>query len=340
MTTIIDIAKRCGVAPSTVSRAINNRAGISDEIREKILEVVKEMGYHPNAPARALVGCRTHTIGILVNRVSEPYYAGIVNGALDTTDALGYYLLIGNTNDENLDKLDPVNKLFTQGRVDGLIIVGGSIYDNEYINKLSGKDLPYVLVERYSSDAKVNCIDVDNASGGYLATNHLIKLGHRRIGYLAGNPNYQQTYDRILGYHRALQEAGISSDQALQAFCYFDEDKAYQGMKQFLALDNPPTAVFAADDSMAFGAIRAVFDSGLRVPEDIAVVGFDDIHQSSWNQPRLTTVHQPTYEMGELAVKTLVKEIEGVLENKVKQIFPLELVIRDSCGAKLGLNKS
>lgn len=327
MATIKDIARIAGVAPSVVSRALNNKYGVKESTRQRILEIARELGYYPNSAARSLVTRRTETIGIVMADISEPYYSQTIKGMEYVAIQTGYTLLFSNSY-ENVEQGRVLHKMISGERVDGLVIVGSNIQEKSFISTLLDGDIPFVLVERNFSDPRVNCIWVDNVRGGYLATRFLIDKGHRKIAHIAGNLYFQVALDRIEGYKRALDEAGMGFSEEWVAAGDFLTHGGYQAMKELLPLGC--TAVFAANDAMAYGALQAIWEAGLKVPEDIAIIGFDDLEFSQLTNPPLTTVRQPRYEMGRRSLEILVSVLRDKEPNGVKLCFQPEIAVRRS----------
>ncbi|NLW47103.1 MAG: LacI family transcriptional regulator [Firmicutes bacterium] len=329
MTTIKDIAKKAGVAPSVVSRALNNKYGVKSSTKELILKLAKEMNYYPNTAARSLVTRKTGTIGIMMADISEPYYSQIIKGMEFIANQTGYTLLFSNSY-ESLEHNRVLNKMINAERVEGLVIVGSNIQEKKFSITLFEQEIPFVLVERNFSDSRVNCITVDNIKGAYLATKYLTEKGHRNIAHIAGNLCNQVTLDRIEGYKKALHEANINySDELVLSGNYVCEG-GYEIMKKILKNQPQCTAVFASSDSMAFGALQAITEAGRSVPDDIAVIGFDNLEFSGLTNPPLTTVNQPRYEMGQKSMELLVDLLRNQTENGVKICLNPELVIRRS----------
>jgi LacI family transcriptional regulator len=330
LATIKDIARRVGVSPSVVSRALNNKYGVKEATRQAIAEAAKEMGYHPNVAARSLVTRRSQTIGVIIPDISEPFYSRVIKGMQYIADEAGYTLLFSNSY-ESLEQSKVVQKMVDGQRVDGLIIVGSSRAERDYISSLTAKGTPFVVIERHFSDLNMNCIWVDNVVGGYIATKHLIECGHRRIAHITGDLSFEVAADRVKGYRKALDEAGIPYSPKLVLPGSFVWQDGYAAMKQLLSDTPRCTAVFAGNDSMAYGALQAIAEAGLSVPQDISVVGFDDLEFSSLTNPPLTTVRQPRYEMGRDAMRLLLARMDaGNQGDGMKICYPPEMVVRRS----------
>lgn len=329
MTTIKDIARKAGVAPSVVSRALNNKYGVKSSTKELILKLAEEMNYYPNTAARSLVTRKTGTIGIMMADISEPFYSQIIKGMEYIANQTGYTLLFSNSY-ESIEHNRVLHKMINAERVDGLVIVGSNIQEKNFSMTLIEQEIPFVLVERNFSDPRVNCIWVDNIEGAYLATKYLIEKGRRKIAHIAGNLYFQVTLDRIEGYKKALREAKIDYSEELIVSGNYVWQSGYETMKDILRHHPQCDSVFIASDTMAYGALQAIAEAGLSVPDDIAVIGFDDLEFSRLTNPPLTTVHQPRYEMGKKSLELLVALLRNKKENGVKICLKPELVIRRS----------
>ena len=329
MTTIKDIARKAGVAPSVVSRALNNKYGVKDSTKNLILKLAKEMNYYPNTAARSLVTRRTDTIGIMMADISEPYYSQLIKGMEYVANQTGYTLLFSNSY-ESVEHNRVLQKMIYAQRVDGLIIVGSNIREKNFSLALFEQEIPFVLVERNFSDPRVNCIWVDNVAGAYLATKYLVEKGHRKIGHMAGNLYYQVALDRLEGYKKALLEAGIDYSEELVVSGNFVWQSGYETMKDILRHYPQCTAVFVASDAMAYGALQAITEAGLIVPDDIGIIGFDDLEFSNLTNPPLTTIRQPRYRMGQKAMEMLTDILRGEEKNGIKIPLDPELIVRQS----------
>lgn len=340
MVTIKDIARRVGVSPSVVSRALNNKYGVKESTRKMIVQVAEEMGYHPNAAARTLVTRRTMTIGVIMADISEPFYSGIIKGLEFVASESGYTLLFSNSY-ESLEQSRVVQKMVDAQRVDGMIIVGSNVKERAYISGLVDRGIPFVAIERNFDDPRMNCIWVDNVMGGYIATKHLIDCGHTRIAHITGTLDVEVAADRLKGYRKALNEAGIPFAPNLVVQGTFVWQTGYSAMKTLLETGPLCTAVFVSNDSMAFGALQAIAEEGLSVPHDISVVGFDDLQFSSLTNPPLTTVRQPRYEIGRDAARILVSCLDQPDRKEgTKVCYPPELVVRKSTSVCRNSNQS
>jgi len=333
--TLEDIAELAGVSRSTVSRVINEQPNVRDNVRERVLEVVQKTGYHPNAAARALASQRSWTLGLILPHsvsflFSDPYYPQLTKGIAQACNQYNYTLalfLVGTKEDE--EKIYP--RVSRKGLLDGVIVQSGHHGDQWIIGRFVDANTPLVIVGRPFRSDNVSYIDIDNINASYNAVSHLIRLGRRRIGTIAGPANSTVGIDRKEGYLKALVERGREVDESLIIEGDFTEAGGYYAMQQILSAR--PDAVFVASDVMAIGAMRAARDAGLRIPEDISFVGFDDLPVATFSDMQLTTVRQPVVRFGAKAVEVLIDLIENGIDPPRHIIMETELVIRDSCGA-------
>ncbi len=332
--TLEDIAKLVGVHRSTVSRVINGSASVSPDVRQRVLETIRETGYHPNAAARSLASQRSSMIGlVLAHSVSsfftDPYFPhltqGIAFGCNKHDLTLSLFLL--DTREEE-EKITP--RLSRSGMLDGLLIQSGQP-DDVLIQRMLRSNVPTVILGRPNEPDGVNYIDVDNQKAAASATSHLIRLGYRRIATITGNKGSTVTADRLIGYKKALTDAGLPVDASLIAEGSFTEASGYSAMQRLFPAR--PDAVFAASDIMASGAMRAVQEAGLGIPDDIAFIGFDDVPLAALTKIQLTTIRQPILKFGITAVEFLIDLIEKGTTPARSIILDTELIIRDSCGA-------
>ena len=337
-TTIKDIAKVAGVSHTTVYRALNDKPRISQSTKEQIISIAREFNYQPNVLAQSLVSGRTKTLGLVITTIVNPFYPELARGIEDTARSLGYSIILCCTNfDISLEK-QYTDMLRSRG-VDGIIFTSAHIHDPN-ITGLVEDNFPLVLVNRKISGGSgiegVDYVVVDNVTGGYLAVEHLIRMGHHRIGVISGSSGSSVAADRLVGARKAFTEYGLNPTELLILEGDFLKPSGYEAARKFLSLRNPPSAIFGGNDYMAMGALEAILDSGLRVPEDIALMGFNDIEFSSLRTIELSTIGQKKYEMGSIAVHTLIEKIEGGDWDKVTQItLEPDLIIRRSCGYHL-----
>jgi LacI family transcriptional regulator len=332
--TLEEIARLSGVSRSTVSRVINQHPNVSEDVRQRVLTVIQETGYQPNLAARTLVSKRSWMIGLVLPRsvssfFTDPYFPRLAQGIAQACNQFDYTLglfLVGNKEDE--EKIFP--RVSRKGMLDGVLIQAGQIGD-QLIDRLIDSNLPLVVAGRPFKTENVSYIDIDNIAAAYNAVSHLVRLGYQRIATIAGLPGSTVSIDRKEGYRKALVGRGRNVDEKLIIDSDFTEAGGYYAMQQLLPAK--PDAVFAASDLMAIGAMRAVREAGLTIPDDIAFVGFDDIPPATQYDPQLTTVRQPIVQFGFNAVEILIDLIENGIEPPRRILMETELVIRDSCGA-------
>jgi len=322
---IKDIAKVAGVSPSTVSRALSDHPRISLKTKERIRRLATEMGYSPSAVARSLVTQRTSIIGLAMAWVSDPLLAQVVRGIEDTALEHGYTVILSSFYGEP-DREKEVLSTFRERRVDG-IIIKSSCFDTYPHSLLSQFGLPIVLINR---PEYIYSVSTNNLHGGRLAIEYLLDLGHSRIGYIAAEIGRRTNLDRLKAYKEALQGRGIAFDPILVAMGDGYSRGGKEAMCRLLALPSPPTAVFCYNDLTAIGAALAVREAGLQVPDDISLVGFDDIELTTYCHPPLTTVRQPAYKLGRRAMK-MVLALMADGQEATSVMLEGELVIRQSC---------
>lgn len=326
-----DIAKETGFSISTVSRVLSNSTyPVSEQIREKVLRVAETMGYEPNIAARSLRTDRTDTIGIIVDDLLSPFTPPIVRGIQDYLNEHGFLSLIVNS-DWDPDQEQAAIKTLLSRPVDGIIFVEYSHLTTSDVLERSHK--PRVFVHRLFGSPIKNSVVPDDYYGAGLATGHLIGLGHRRIGYINGPENWHTCRARLSGYKDTLASHNLLFEPSLVQPGDWEIESGYAATKNLLKLAERPTAIFAANDQMALGAIYAIQDAGLRVPEDVAVVGYDNRNFTKTVRPRITTVSMPVIEMGGAAAELLLKQLaEGRKEEEEIKVKG-QLIIRETCGA-------
>jgi LacI family transcriptional regulator len=331
--TLKEIGQLAGVSRATVSRVINNHPNISTEVRNRVQRVIAETGYQPNRVARSLASRQSQILGLVIPSViqavfTDPYYPHLTQGISQACNEHGYILtlFLFHTPD---DEKDAINHLAGNGLLDGFIITADNIID-PIVPHLLKANVPFVQIGRPQNPEQVSFVDVDNVAGSYLATVHLIQQGRRRIGQIKTAHN-SAGVDRDVGFRKALAERGIPIDESLIVMGDFTEISGYYAMQRLIP--QKPDAVFIQSDTMAYGALRALREANLCVPQDIAIVSFDDLPASSLSDPPLTTIRQPIKKSGNLAVETLIDIINTSREPARHIILPVELVIRATCGA-------
>lgn len=290
------------------------------------------MGYQPNLVARSLQTNRTHLIGVLVDRMQNPFSAATVQGVQDVLRHAGYSISIAYSNRDQALAIEAIQS-FASRQVDGIVVLNSWLHTyNDSI--LSVQDRPFVFVNRLFGSCKQNCVGPGDYYGAQLATQHLIDLGHRRIGYINGLEGWIEAQDRLHGYRDTLAKNGLPVDEGLIRQGDWGVDSGQRAAEELLALSERPTAIFAANDIMALGAMYALQEAGVKIPQDIAMVGYDDRDFAAWIKPALTTVRMPAYEMGQAAARLMLEQIAGEEPEDATQI-PGSLIIRESCGANL-----
>ena len=330
MATIKDVARHAEVSVTTVSHVVNGTRRVSPEGRERVEAAIRALGYVPNAIARSLKSNNTRTLGMLIPNSSNPYFAEIVHAVEDRCFGAGYNLILCNTNDE-AHRQGTYLQVLAERRIDGLIVVSTG-HDATLPNQLAGLGIPTVLVDREIEIAEQPCDLVETAhmQGGLLATQHLLQLGHQRIACIGGPTGLAPSEQRIAGWRSALVAAGLGQGDGLLWHGHFTSQGGYEAMHALLRAATPPTAVFVCNDLMAMGALCAAHERGLRLPEALSMVGFDDIELTAFTSPPLTTVAQPKQRIGALAVDMLLERIDGKRQDARKVMLQPELRVRAS----------
>ena len=333
--TLKDIAKAVNVSHTAVSMALNGRAGVGDVTRQRILDAAKEMNYMPNLAARSLISNKTDTLGLVISNIADPFYPQLARGVEVRANELGYNIILNNTDGSVQKEKHCIKTLLSRG-VDGIICSTATV-DDPNLDLLMERRFPFVALNRVPVDRpdadKIDYVIIDSYSGGYKAMNHLFRLGHDRIAVIAGAKKTSTTRERTRGARQAMQDAGLKLDPKLIAYCNYERDRATAAARRLLATDTPPTAFFTQDDNMALGVREAVFSLGLRIPEDVALVGFDDIDIAALTGIELTTISQKGYDMGVMATSILIDKIGQESVHMVSKVtLEAELLIRRSCG--------
>lgn len=327
--TIIDVARESGVSYSTVSRALTGYAFVKPSTRDKVLRAAEKLGYVPNQQARSLAGGRSNLIGVLVPNLGNGYISEIIRG-VDEQLAESNYNLILYTTHRHRGKESSYVATIMNGAADGLLLVV-PLTSTTYLDTLRKQNFPYVLIDQLDRQDKSAIVRATNWQGAYDATSYLIQLGHRRIGIITGLMELTSATERLDGYRAALNDHQVPILDELISEGDFWERGGYRAAQKLLDLPQLPTAIFASNDLSAFGAMEAIRERGLRIPEDISIVGFDDIPQAPYTYPRLTTVHQPLNQMGRTAVTMLLDLIENPGAGNQQITVTTRLIIRDSC---------
>jgi LacI family transcriptional regulator len=322
------VAEKAGVSITTVSHVLNQTRVVSKDVQERVLAVIHELHYIPSAVARSLKNDKTHTIGMVVPNSSNPYFAELIQGIEDAAFELGYSIILCNSYDDPKKQVAYIRVLMEK-RIDGLILVSSGS-DSELTQLLSNETIPKVLVDRELSGISADCVETDHEDGGYRATRYLIELGHRDIACVSGPQHLLASSARVEGFRRALREARIKPRADHVIYSDFSSKGGFSAFQQLLALRHRPTAVFAGNDLMAIGGICAANVQQVRVPDDLSVIGYDDIALASYCSPPLTTISQPKHEIGALSARILVERIANIHLSLRRKMLAPSLVIRSS----------
>lgn len=328
---LADVAKHAGVSTMTVSRVLNGSDTVSTKTRARVLEAIEQVGYVPNMLARSLASGRSRLIGLVVWELTSSYFTEIVRGVCQEADASGFHTVL-HTSGPNQDRELSLVSSMLGGLVDGLLLVLPR-NGERYVELLQKEQLPCVLIDNRSLHADLPTVQATNEAGAFAATQHLIELGHRRIACITGNMQFGCGLQRLDGYRRALEEAGIPFDPALVRHGDFSQPAGYVCAQELLALSPRPTAIFASSDPMAMGVYTAAYEAGLSIPDQLSVVGFNDTPEVLQMRPQLTTVHQPIFEMGGEAVRLLQQLLDAPAAATPIVELPTHLVVRQSTAA-------
>ena len=330
MSTIQDVARLAGVAPITVSRVLNNSGYASTETRARVEAAIDTLGYVPNTLARGLRSKRTNTLALVMTDITNPFFTLIARGVEDAASASGYTVIYCNT-DEALEEEEKYIKILVQKQVDGILLVPASGNAGP-IHFLQTNEIPFVLIDRSLSDTSVDLIRCNSEQGAYELISHLINVGHRGIITITGPRQVSTSQERASGYLRAMTEAALEDFMQVY-YGSFTQASGYELTRQALALEPRPTAIFGANNFISIGVLKALRDAGLRVPEDISIVGFDDLPESMLIDPVLTVAAQPAYEMGRQATGLLLNRISGNNTGDFQEIvLPTQMILRASSG--------
>lgn len=330
--TIHDVAQLAEVSPATVSKVINDVPYVSEETRQRVLAAIDKLNYRPNVIARSLRKSHTATIGLITDDLEGVFTMAMMRSIEEVASTQGFSVFLCNSYGEMSRERAHLEVLLAK-QVSGVILMSGYKVRERGAPALELGRVPVVYLYQYTRDVDVPCIIPDDLGGGALGTRHLLDLGRRRIGFINGPLHFEASQQRLIGYQQALRNHGIPFDPALVRTGKWNEQSGYELAHELMALPQPPDAIFCASDSLAAGALDALHELGLRIPQDVAVVGFDNRYFSGYQRPPLTTVALPLYEMGSLAGELLLKAIQGEPPHRVIHRVPCTLVKRLSCGA-------
>lgn len=329
--TIRDVARASGVSYATVSRVLTGYEFVKETTRNRVMEAAEQLGYVANLSARSLAGGRSRIIGLIVPNLDNGYVGAITQG-IDRELARANYDLMLYTSHRQPGKESFYVGTLANGLTDGLLLVA-PLVPATYLEALREQNFPYVLIDQADVSENSNVVEATNWQGAYEATRYLNQLGHTRIAFITGSLAVRSAVDRLRGYKAALADCNIPVTEALIIEGDYQQQTGYEVTKSLLQnVDPPPTAIFASNDLSAFGAMDAAREHGYRIPDDISIIGFDDVPQASFVYPKLTTVRQPLEQMGHVAVKMLLEHIEDQSNTPQRVALATQLVIRDSCG--------
>ncbi|WP_347907567.1 LacI family DNA-binding transcriptional regulator [Pseudomonas grandcourensis] len=334
MATIKDVAALAGISYTTVSHVVNKTRPVSEEVRIKVEAAIQTLDYVPSAVARSLKAKTTATIGLLVPNSLNPYFAELARGIEDYCERNGYCVILCNS-DDNPDKQRSYLRVLLEKRIDGLIVAsaGG---DSGLVQGLKGVRTPMVIVDRGLDGVDADLVRIDHEYGAYLATRHLLELGHRDIATISGPENTSVAQMRLAGYRRALKESGVEVSPGRMLESDFTSTGGY-GAAAILLESNPPSAIFAANDMIGIGVLRAAAERNIRVPSELSVIGFDDIQMSRYVYPSLTTVGQSILQLGEMAAEVLLRRIATPGLATDQRIVTPSIVMRESTAPLAGV---
>ena len=329
VSTIHDVARLAGVSSMTVSRVINASGRISPATSARVSQAIAELGYMPNALARQLRSSRTKTLALVVTDITNPFFTTIARGVEDAARARGYAVMFCNTDESEQEELEYIRMLI-QRRVEGILLVPATNSSGS-LQLLHDQGLPVVVIDRRAGSWEVDQARTDSEAGAYLAIRHLLDLGHRRIVAIAGPENVSTSTDRVAGYRRAMAEEGLPAESQQFLFGEYNETSGYEMMQRVLASPPQPTAVFAANNFIAYGALRALNEAGISIPTDMSIASFDDVPQGWIFDPALTVVSQPAYKIGRTAAALMLNRLASVEPTEGRTIvLPSELIVRRS----------
>lgn len=331
--TIKDVAKLAGVSISTVSRVINDSKPVTDEVKQRVLDVIKETGYIPNPLARSLVTKKSKLIGVIVPEVSDSFVNEILNGIEAVSKMYDYDILLVNTYSDKEQELESIKLLKTK-QVEGIVMLSW-ILDEDHVNAMKESRIPAVYISKTARNYDIYTVSTSNEDATYDMTEYLIKNGHEDIAFIMTSK--EETIlerERRTGYERALKDNNIKIDEKLIKYGLTDYEGGYNSMKELLDDKIIPSAVFVTGDEAAVGAINAIFDAGYNVPEDISVAGFNDTKLAKIYRPKLTTVYQPLFDMGAVAIRAIIKLINGEVVEEKQIELPYQIMERESVKQK------
>ena len=328
--TMRQIAERAGVSIGTVSHVINETAIVRPKLRERVLEAIRSMGYQPSALAQGLRKNRTNMLGMVIPDITNPFFPGVVRGVEDVAFKRSFRVILCNADNDPSKEESYVRELRSY-HIAGLLIIPAAGADiARHLRTYATASVPVVCIDRVPDGWKGDAVLVANAEGAYLATRHLIQMGHTRLAVIAGPLKLTNAEERLKGFTRALSEARIEIEPEFIQEARFNTESGYQAALRLLRMLPRPTAIFACNDLMAFGVLQAARELGLRCPEDLSIAGFDSLEFTNFTDPSLTSVYQPGYQLGATAARLLLQRVDGMTFAPKKLLLPTELKKRNS----------
>jgi LacI family transcriptional regulator len=335
--TMRQIAERAGVAIGTVSHVINETATVRPKLRERVLEAIRSLGYQPSALARGLRRKQTNMLGMVIPDITNPFFPGVVRGVEDVAYKRSFRVILCNADNDPSKEASYVRELRSY-HIAGLLIIPAEGADiANHLHAYTSASVPVVCIDRVPEGWKGDAVLVANAEGAYLATRHLIQMGHKRLAVITGPLKLTNAAERLRGFTRALNEARLAVEPEFIQEARFDTPTGYQAALRLLGMLPRPTAIFACNDLMALGVLQAARELGLRCPEDLSVAGFDSLEFTKFTEPSLTSVYQPGYQLGATAARLLLQRVDGMQSASKKVLLPTELKRRNSVGPPPGI---
>jgi len=326
--TIYDVAREANVSMATVSRVVNGNPNVKPSTRKKVLEAIERLGYRPNAVARGLASKKTTTVGVIIPDISSIFFAELARGIEDIATMYKYNIILSNSDQNKEKELHLLNTMLAK-QVDGILFMGGNITE-EHVNEFQKSDVPIVLAATIEENHLIPSVNIDYEQAAFEAVTHLLEKGHTRVAYITGPANDPINTKKLAGYRRALEAYGIAYDEALIVEGDYSYDSGIEAYEKIAELEEKPTGVFAGTDEMALGIIHGAQDHGVHVPEQLEVIGFDNTRLATMVRPRLTTVVQPMYDIGAVAMRLLTKYMNKErVENHIV-VLPHRIEYRES----------
>jgi len=331
MATIYEVSKLAGVSLATVSRVINNNTPVREATRLKVLEAMDKLGYHPNSVAQSLASKRSNSIGIVVSELNGPFFGTLLSEIESAFRRIGKHVIIAAGHSD--EKLEKESIEFLKSRNCDALILHVEAVSDDFLNELAAKDMPFVLLNRVVHDLSERCITLNNQHGGFLATDYLLRRGHERIGYISGPMWKDDAEQRYLGHLRALAQYNINPKDRLFYEGDYHEAGGAEGLRALLKSDPTLTAIVCANDEMSAGAMTAAREAGLELPQDLSIVGFDNVNFSHYMYPKLTTIDYPIGNMGIMAARWVLKHVYQQKLDAIQTVFEPRVIERESVAA-------